>query len=293
MRMILTGTTGKVGSFLAQYWQSRYEVSCLTRQEVDLQDEKALASYLDVKRFDILLNCAALSTPEGCEADPAQAVAVNTRAPGVMARVCREKGARFFHLSTDYVLDGSTPGYKDEESPTAASQAYGSSKLAGEQAALAANSDAVIARVAWVFGTGHEAFLEKIYRLALAGEDLEAVADKYSMPTAATELAEGLEVLFSPRARGVYHLTQSGEEPVSWHRYAQEVVHAMYQQTLLQELPAVASRQMSEIPFLASSRPRHTAMTPRRLRLEFGHEMRNWRDVVRERVAQLAKKPYA
>lgn len=290
MRILLTGSNGKIGGFLAHHWRECHQVLPLTRAEVDLTDEDALTKYLDGKEFDVLVNCAALSTPEGCESDPALADAVNTRAPEVMAQRCASKGARLIHLSTDYVLAGETPGWKDETATTASSQSYGGSKLAGERAVRRADPLAVIARVSWVFGSSGEGFLEKIYRLALAGAPLEAVADKFSMPTASPDLAEGLEVLFSPEARGVFHLTHWGEDPVSWHSYAQEVILAMHQLEVIAELIPVTPRKMSEIPALASNRPQHTAMTPSRLQLEFGHEMRNWKDAVHERVAQLAEK---
>lgn len=290
MRILITGTTGKVGGFLAQAWQHQHEVIAPTRKELDLQDEKALCECLDAKEFDLLVNSAALSTPEACDGDIAQAFAVNTTAPMVMAGVCADRNLAMIHLSTDYVLDGQHPGLKDEEATTAANQGYGTSKLAGERAVLASHPSAVIARVAWVFGTAQEAFLEKIYRLAKAGEPLEAVADKYSMPTCAHDLAEALQVLFASHARGIYHVTQSSEEPVSWHSYAEEVVLAMSESGLIHPLPKVKPRRMGDIAALASGRPQHTSMVARRLRLEFGHEMRNWKLTVRERVAQLSTK---
>jgi dTDP-4-dehydrorhamnose reductase len=110
------------------------------------------------------------------------------------------------------------------------------------------------------------------------------------MPTSTRDLAEGLERLFAPEAKGIFHLTQSSPEPVSWHRYAVEVVQAMAEQGLIATPVPVTARRMADIPALRSNRPIDTAMTPRRLKTERGHTMRDWKDALRDRVRELAER---
>lgn len=288
MRILLTGTTGKLGGYLAQHWSTSHEVLPVTRAEVDLTDTAALESFLQGADYDLLVNPAALSTPEGCEANPEIAEAVNVAAPGAMARICAEKGVPMLHFSTDYVLAGESPGFKDESAATGPNNLYGDTKLRGEEAVLAAHPDATIARVSWVFGSAGEGFLEKVFRQIRTGEALEGVADKYSLPTSAREMARALDLLIAEHANGVFHLTQTAEEPVSWHRYAEEVALAVHEIGLTPEIIPVSPRKMVDIPALATNRPIHTAMTPARLEQLFHHRMRPWQQVLQERVRELA-----
>lgn len=288
MRILLTGTTGKIGGFLANYWQGEHEIAALTRAVVDLTDGTTLTDFLRNAEFDLLVNPAAVSTPEACEREPVIAEQVNIEAPTVMAKVCAEKGVPLIHFSTDYVLDGSEPGFKGEDSPTAPNNDYGRSKLAGEEAVLAHYPDALVTRVSWVFGTTGEGFLEKVFRQIQEGIALEGVADKYSMPTSAQEIASTLDLLLERKEHGLFHLTQTAAEPVSWHRYAVEVAAAVHELGLTPEPVPVTARKMEEIPVLRTNRPVHTAMAPARVG-ELGHPPRNWTEVLRERVAELAR----
>ncbi len=78
----------------------------------------------------------------------------------MLAEICRERGARFVHFSTDYVLDGEEPGLKDEGAPTRPINVYGRTKLEGEERALDHDSGAIVCRVSWIFGTEPLGFIE-------------------------------------------------------------------------------------------------------------------------------------
>ena len=287
MRILLTGTTGKVGGFLADYWKDCHEVIALPRKVVELSDGEALRAFLTEADFDLLVNPAAMATPEGCEADLEMARKVNVEAPALMAEVCAERGCPLIHFSTDYVLDGDEEGFKEESASCLPNNDYGVTKLAGERAVLKAHPGALIARVSWVFGTAGEGFLEKVFRQIQEGVPLEGVADKYSMPTSAAEMAGALDFLIENGERGLFHLTQSAEAPVSWHRYAVEVAEAAHELGLTAEVRPVKARKMAEIPVLRTNRPIHTAMSPTRLQgLGFG--MSPWQEALRVRLGQIA-----
>ena len=131
MEVVLTGTTGKLGGFLQRRWEGVHRVHCLTRDVADLRHPEKLRRALKEISFDALVSCAAMTSPEACEADRAGAAVVNGESPGVMAEVCREKRARLLHFSTDYVLDGSEPGLKDEQAATKPLNHYGQRKVGG------------------------------------------------------------------------------------------------------------------------------------------------------------------
>ncbi len=102
--------------------------------------------------FDVLVNAAAYTAVDKAETDEATALAVNGVAPGVMAREMATLGGLMVHYSTDYVFDGSKVGAWTEEDVPAPLNAYGRTKLAGEQAVAAAGGAHLIFRTAWVYG---------------------------------------------------------------------------------------------------------------------------------------------
>ena len=286
MRILLTGTTGKVGGFLRRYWQETHEVVSLDRTVIDLTDAEALEGYLQETDFDLLVNPAAVSTPEGCENQPELAAQVNVQAPTIMAEVCAKKERPLIHFSTDYVLDGEISGFKDETAACYPNNVYGRTKLAGEEAVLERHPAAIVARVSWVFGSNGESFLEKVLRQIREGIPLEGVADKYSMPTSATEMARALDFLCEKSESGVFHLTHTAEEPVSWHSYAVAVAAAAHRHGITPEPVPVTPRSLNDIPALRANRPIHTAMTPARLlALEF--PINDWQTAIEKRVEEL------
>jgi dTDP-4-dehydrorhamnose reductase len=117
MEILLTGNTDRLGGALLHAWSDNHEVHTLVRDSVDFRYTELLWECLEDVSFDALVNCISMLNPEDCELWPAQAYEVNTEAPGILAEICQERGTHMVHLSTDYVLDGETPGLKDEKSP--------------------------------------------------------------------------------------------------------------------------------------------------------------------------------
>lgn len=278
MRVAVTGTTGRVGAALASHLASRHEIIPLPRSVCDLADPRSLASALDRLECDVLLNPAGLTSLEACEDDPALAMRVNATAAGEIAAWAAEQEVPLFHFSTDYVFSGNEPGFRHEEDPTGPVSAYGSSKLAGEEAVLARPGNCVI-RVAWVFGPEKPSFIDRVFDDALAGLPLAAVSDKFSLPVFTTDLAEWTERIVETKTTGILHTCQSGE-PVSWHDMALCVVTEMVDCGLLQEAPPVRKLLLAEMTAFRATRPRHTAMDTTRLTGILGHSPRPWAEAV-------------
>jgi len=272
---------------LGRAWADRHRIHALRRDVVDLRHPEALRRYLEEVPFDALVNCAAMSNPEACEAYPDEAYQVNTEAPGVLAEICRERGARMVHISTDYVLDGREPGLKDEHAPAAPVNHYGMTKLEGEHRVLEHDPAAVVGRVSWVFGTTPPGFIEEFLMRAQAGEDLEAVGDKFSMPTCAEELAKIIVTLLDRReVSGLFHLTHRGK-PQSWWSCGSRVLELGHELGLLEKVKEVRQVRLADVPRLSAPRPIHTAMKPARLEAALGWPVRSWEEAARERLRLL------
>ena len=265
MKIAITGTGGRVGAALAAYFSRRGDVVIeLNRQAIDLRDLSSLPPILGACDFDVLINPAALSSPDDCEKNPGLAYLVNTQAPAAMAECCARRGKQFIHFSTDYVFGGEMPIRPNESDETLPVNVYGRSKRDGEIAALQACPEALVMRVSWVFGAEKPAFVEQIAQKIIAGHELEAVADKWSIPTWMTDLCEWTGLLSDEKISGIVHACHGGE-PVSWHGLAVAVQELLENRGLIPERRAIAAKQLRDIDAFIARRPVHTAMDNARL----------------------------
>lgn len=230
-----------------------------------LEDADAVSAAVLQSNASAVVNCAAISGLEACLDDPLHAHLVNAVAPAAMALACRHTGARFAHLSTDYVLDGRRPGLKDESSKCKPVSVYGESKREGECQVAEALSSALILRVSWVCGNPQKpSFVESTLAKALQGESLAAIADKVSMPTDAEDIARVILALLPTEAGGTYHLCSAGS-PMSWHDCARLALEYAVQTGALPHMPELRAQALAEATFFREPRPRHTAMNTAKL----------------------------
>jgi dTDP-4-dehydrorhamnose reductase len=273
-RVLIFGASGRTGQVLhAAALQAGYEVLAPAHAECPLEQAEAVSDLVLGSGAQLVVNCAAISGLEACAEDPLQAHLVNAVAPASMALACRHTGARFVHLSTDYVLCGRRSGLKNEGSKCRPESWYAESKREGELQVLESLPSAVVARVSWVCGNPQKpSFIESTVARALAGQPLAAVADKVSLPTDAADIARVALALGSGDYSGVVHVTSSGE-PVSWWQCAQTALRCAVEQGALAAVPPVEQQRLDEVPFFRETRPRHTAMDNSRLTSQLGIQM--------------------
>jgi dTDP-4-dehydrorhamnose reductase len=149
-RVLLTGAGGQVGMEMARTLEGRAQVAAFDRAGLDLADAGAIARRVREVRPDVIVNAAAYTAVDRAEEEMDAARAVNARAPAVLAEEARRTGALLVHFSTDYVFDGTKPLPYLETDPTAPVNAYGLSKLEGEQAIAASGCDHLVLRTSWV-----------------------------------------------------------------------------------------------------------------------------------------------
>lgn len=285
-RWWVLGGGGRLGAALVRRLAGTRQVFSPTRQEVDLADLDRLAAQLGTADFQGVINCAAITSLEACEEHPALARVVNTDAPALLAEVCQARGARFIHISTDYVFPGDGNAPLSEGDPTGPLSIYGSTKLAGEQAVLAACPQALVARVSWLFGPDKPAFPETVVAQARAGGPVMAIHDKWSTPTSTEDIATWLDMLLSKPARevhGLLHVCNSGQ--ASWLEYAQTVLDLAAELGLLPESPPARGHSMVGFAPFKAPRPRYTPMDNARLVALLGQPVRPWQEALRSHLA--------
>jgi dTDP-4-dehydrorhamnose reductase len=135
-----------------------------------------------------------------------------------MARAAAEIGARFVHLSTDFVFDGTAHMPYAPDAPVNPLSVYGASKLAGERAVVTVGGNALTIRTAWVYGAGGANFVETMLRLMATRPEINVVADQIGTPTHADSLARAIWALAATDRTGIAHFTDAGV--ASWYDFA-------------------------------------------------------------------------
>jgi dTDP-4-dehydrorhamnose reductase len=203
------------------------DVIGLSRKELDVTDEVAIAAALADCRPDVVVNCAAWTAVDEAEAHEDEALAVNgTGAAHVAAAIAAGSaapGCRLVHLSTDYVFAGdATAPYAEHDVPGPRT-AYGRTKLAGEQAVRGLLPQAgTVVRTAWLYGAHGPNFVRTMIRLEHERPAVDVVADQRGQPTWTADVARQVIALAGSGApAGVYHATSSGV--ATWFDLAREV----------------------------------------------------------------------
>lgn len=186
----------------------------LTRTECDVTDADAVRHAVEKSGAEVVINCAAFTDVDGAEAEPERALLVNGEAAGIVAAAA----PRVVHVSTDYVFDGTATEPYLESDSVGPIGSYGRSKLAGEEAIVAANPNHVIARTAWVFGLHGKNFVDTMLRVGAERGAAKVVDDQVGCPTYTVHLAAALLELAGSGHTGVYHVAGAGQ--CSWYEFA-------------------------------------------------------------------------
>lgn len=199
MKIFLTGVTGQVGFELQRSLSLWGEVLAPTRHELDLSDMSAVSHWLEIHAPECIINAAAYTAVDKAETDLQAALCINQDLPCVLAQYAARHAIRLFHYSTDYVYDGSGQDFRSEEAPTGPLNAYGRSKLAGDQAIMDSGASYIIFRTSWIYAARGNNFLKTMLRLAEQRDHLSIVADQIGAPTSARLLADVTNIALARR----------------------------------------------------------------------------------------------
>jgi len=283
-KICIVGARGRLGAAYVRKWSDRYDVTPLTRADLDLSDVDAVYAAISQSDADVVVNCAAEANLETCEDFPQNAHRINCDAPAAMARACAGRGKRLIHISTDYVFDGTKADtlYTEEDEARPIS-VYGTTKLAGENAVLAASARHVVIRVSWLFGPDKPSFVDALIDRAIVSDQVSAVGDKTSSPTLSDDVVDWSEHFLDPSARGgLYHACNSGR--CSWRDYAEFAIRETAALGIAVKSIDVEPIPLETMSMFVAKRPTHTAMSCDKLAAEIGVTPRHWHAAVRDFV---------
>ncbi|QIK42340.1 dTDP-4-dehydrorhamnose reductase [Pontivivens nitratireducens] len=280
MKALIFGKTGQVARELARLLP---DAVFLGRDQADLGVPGMCEAAIAAHPSDVIINAAAYTAVDKAESESDLAHAVNGAAPAEMARAAAAQGVPLVHISTDYVFDGGgeAPWKPDDE--TGPLGVYGASKLAGEQGVRAAGGVHAILRTSWVFSAHGANFVKTMRRLSGTHDQLRVVADQIGGPTAAADIAAAAvrmaQVLNStPEQTGTYHF--SGFPETSWSDFAREIFSQLGTGTTVEDIPS------ADYPTPAA-RPFNSRMDCSSLRASFGIHRPDWRNSLRDVIAEL------
>ncbi len=285
-RILVIGETGQVARELARRGPAwAHEVRNVPRSVFDLASPVNADALLQAHAPDIVINAAAYTAVDAAEADAATAFAVNRDGPGALAAACARADIPFFHLSTDYVFDGSGTRPYREEDATGPINIYGQSKLEGEIRVKAATDKHLILRTSWIHASHGKNFVRTLLRLGREREILRVVDDQIGSPTAAADIADALHGLADRTSRlawGVYHFCGQGQ--ATWY----EVARAIFEEAgdSYDPPPELVPIASEDYPTPAP-RPRYSVLDCGRGERMLGLSPRPWRDQLADTVRDL------
>ncbi|MCI7644018.1 MAG: dTDP-4-dehydrorhamnose reductase [Lentisphaeria bacterium] len=273
-KILITGGKGMLGRTLQKQFAD-YELIIADLPEADICDAYALLDFFRHNAPDIVIHCAAMTQVDNCESDLEGAFRLNAAGSANVAAAAKAVGARLIAVSTDYVFRGDAAQPYTENDATEPQTVYGMSKLAGENAIREIYDNHVIARIAWLYGSGGPSFLHTMLKLADGSRPvLKVVNDQHGNPTSTNAVAKGLRnIIMHPELKGVFHLTCEGE--ATWYEFTREIFRQL---NINQKVIPCAT---AEYPRPAP-RPANSRLAKQRLREAGLPAMPDWRTALAE-----------
>ena len=280
----MVGAAGQLGAAIAYEFSTSHDVVLLTRADLDVTDDAAVASVIDRVRPEVIVNCAGYNNVDGAEMHPLEALGVNAYGVRALARAAERHHAALVHYSTDFVFDGTaTKPYTEEDAPNPRS-VYAMSKLVGEWFALDVSRGYVL-RVESLFGRAPngpnpKGSVEVISKSLRSGKSPKVFKDRTISPTYVIDAAHATRELIERSAPpGLYHCVNSGS--CTWLELGQEVARRLGVEPTLTPVTLADAT-------MAAQRPQFCALSNEKLQ-SLGIHMPPWQDALARylKLAQL------
>lgn len=223
MKILITGVNGLLGSKLFELYENSNHTIIPTSRNIegyatvklDITNEKEVSYVFHEVRPDVVINTAAIADVDLCEVEKDLCWNTNVTAIGHLTKACEKLNIHLIHISTDYIFDGKSGPYIENDHPNPISY-YGKSKLEGEKILLESNSDYTIIRTILVYGNHTKPNIVSFVKKSLeSGKSVKLVDDQHRMPTLVGDLARACDLVANKRAKGVFHI--SGNEMMNYY----------------------------------------------------------------------------
>ncbi|PWT98157.1 MAG: dTDP-4-dehydrorhamnose reductase [Bacteroidetes bacterium] len=280
----ITGANGQLGSELRILSSSYPDLKFifLTRNELSLENENSIEDFFQKFKPQFLINCAAYTAVDKAETERELSFLINGKAAGDLALSCKKNKCKLVHISTDYVFNGNSSVPYKENDPVDPVNAYGASKLEGENRIIAFAPDSIIIRTAWVYSAYGHNFVKTMLRLMKERKEINVVNDQTGSPTWAQDLAKViLEIIQSKKwIGGIYHYSNNGR--ITWYDFAKSIAELTGTSCKVNPIPS------SAYPTPAK-RPAFSLMDTNLIRTTFQIDIPDWKESLVKCLAQIKK----
>ncbi|MDD4699059.1 MAG: dTDP-4-dehydrorhamnose reductase, partial [Oscillospiraceae bacterium] len=254
------------------------EVIAVDVDRLDITNVNAVDCFVNENHPDVIINCAAVTNVDACETEYVLAMNVNAFGPANLAAAAEKYGAKFVHVSTDYVFsgDGATPYC--EWDICGPNTIYGKSKYLGEVYAQQRCSRCFIVRTSWLYGYIGKNFVKTMRRLAKEKGAVTVVNDQRGNPTNANDLAHHILLIALTDNYGIYHCTGKGE--CSWYDFTKKIVE--YSNIPCKLTPCTTDEFPSR-----TKRPAYSSLRNLSLECTVGDNMRDWEEALKSYIQKL------
>ncbi|UFQ99165.1 dTDP-4-dehydrorhamnose reductase [Pseudomonas wenzhouensis] len=252
VKVLITGAAGQVGSELVKLAPAGFDAVGYNSSELDITNAQQVQRIVAEQVPALIINAAAYTAVDKAESDADRAYVVNEIGVKNLAQAALALGIPVFHISTDYVFDGTATAPYKETDPVGPTGVYGASKLAGEQVIISSGVKHIILRTSWVFGAEGNNFVTTMIRIGKERDTLGVVADQHGCPTSAASIANVLWQLAKKFIEagelpwGVYHFSNS--PATTWYGFACEIFKQAVAARLLEKAPVVNPIKTSDHP---------------------------------------------
>jgi dTDP-4-dehydrorhamnose reductase len=272
-KILVTGANGQLGKSLkkisVQY--PDFQFLFLSREDLAIHHFELVRNYFRSYQPDFCINCAAYTAVDKAETEKDLAFLVNAESTGILAAVCKENGAKFLHISTDYVFNGKASIPYSEEDSTDPQSVYGASKREGENLALGLNPDTIVIRTSWVYSEFGKNFVKTMIRLLNEKQTISVVNDQWGSPTYAFDLADCIMQIISSGKfiPGIYHFSNDGV--INWFQFAGAIKENIAGKCIVTPIPTSAYPTPAQ-------RPAYSVMSKDKIKKVYGIKLSPWKE---------------
>ena len=286
MNIIVTGANGLLGQHLVTALvKFGYGMLALGKGEcringftgkyldLDITDGVAVREVIVSHKPDLIIHAAAMTNVDECEKDKQECYNVNVTATRFLIDAAKEVQSKIIYLSTDFVFDGMTGPYKEEDIMSPVNY-YGSTKVAAEKAIMESDLRWAIVRTVLVYGQTVEGTRTNIINWVKSsleqGKHIKVVSDQFRTPTFVDDLVIGIMLLIEKNLDGIFHI--SGREEMTPYDMAIETAKFLkLDESLIEKVDSSSFSQ-------AGLRPAKTGFRIDKARKELGYEPRGFRE---------------
>jgi len=279
MNILLLGSGGLLGRYLAKELAAGHALVAQTRQDADITDAARLDG-LFARRWDAVINAAAVCDFDACEKKPGETGRINLEAPLDLARRCAAQDALFVQYSSDYVFGGEEDRLLSESEAPHPLSVYGRQKADLEQLIPSACPRSLILRVSWLYGLGGKTFMSRMPGLLMQQQSVRTAAGKKGCCLYAADGAFWTRQLIEAGQTGLLNLVNPGE--TSWEEFAQVTLVQMNALGLAPRCGEIQTVPYEQLGPGWAKRPRYSCLDAGKLASILPPGPRTWREALGE-----------